>query len=324
MLDQVPQVYILCQTPAHVQPLAVWLKRKKVPYKLWNLSAGMLNLQETPPEGIFLNYFKFVQKSDPQQRHLATVEFAQQVVKWLEDNNRLVVSGSNTFNFSISRIKQYLALRQKAISVPKTLAISNKNDLKAAVIKFNTFPLIVRNDQPNEPETWLFSDLQEVEAFLLSADFKQLAANEVILLQHYIEPRNGIVYHSVFIDRQFVYTNAIAWRTQWQQPPAQRMQTANRHHRWHTSEKLIDSLSQRQQFSYETFLNYNQLDNASINWFEDEKKQRFVYYVDLNTDFDQTVEKRFGIHANEYLAEFLRLLLWRYYKTAVADQEFIS
>ena len=49
------KVYIIHENLEWTQHLVNWLEHYEIPYELWDLSSGYLNLQEEPPKGIFYN-----------------------------------------------------------------------------------------------------------------------------------------------------------------------------------------------------------------------------------------------------------------------------
>ena len=49
------KVYVIHENLEWTKHLVKWLEEKKIPYELWDLSKGILNLQEAPPEGVFYN-----------------------------------------------------------------------------------------------------------------------------------------------------------------------------------------------------------------------------------------------------------------------------
>ena len=47
--------YVIHENLEWTQHLVKWLEELEVPYKLWDLSSGILDLQSPPPQGIFYN-----------------------------------------------------------------------------------------------------------------------------------------------------------------------------------------------------------------------------------------------------------------------------
>ena len=49
------KVYVIHENLEWTQHLVKWLEELEVPYELWDLSSGILDLQSPPPQGIFYN-----------------------------------------------------------------------------------------------------------------------------------------------------------------------------------------------------------------------------------------------------------------------------
>ncbi len=47
------KVYVIHENLEWTQHLVKWLEELEVPYELWDLSSGILDLQSPPPQGIF-------------------------------------------------------------------------------------------------------------------------------------------------------------------------------------------------------------------------------------------------------------------------------
>lgn len=48
------KVYVIHENLEWTEHLVKWLKKEEVPYELWDLSSGILDLQSPPPLGVFL------------------------------------------------------------------------------------------------------------------------------------------------------------------------------------------------------------------------------------------------------------------------------
>ena len=49
------KVYVIHENLEWTEHLVKWLKKEEVPYELWDLSSGILDLQSPPPLGVFYN-----------------------------------------------------------------------------------------------------------------------------------------------------------------------------------------------------------------------------------------------------------------------------
>ncbi|MDA5387228.1 ATP-grasp domain-containing protein [Loigolactobacillus backii] len=307
MTAKQPKVYVLHENLEWTQHLVTWLERNAIPYELWDLATGVLDLTSTPPEGIFYNR---ISASAHTRNHRFTPEFGQQVIKWLEDNHRIVLNGSNAIDLEISKVRQYLALQQSNIKTPKTIAVLGKEKLVAAAQQLNIFPLITKHNRAGKGAgVHRFDSIAELERYVNSTDFEE-PVDGITLLQQYIKPIDGRIRRSEFIGRKFLYTVAIDSSQGFELCPADECQLPN------VSEskfKIIAPLAAQQQSAYEQFLTANRLDVAAVEWVEDANHQKYVYDVNTNTNYNDQAESKAQIFAHEHLALYLQQVLEQQY-----------
>ncbi|MFD1319244.1 ATP-grasp domain-containing protein [Loigolactobacillus zhaoyuanensis] len=309
MTEEQPKVYVLHENIDWTRHLVTWLEDKKIPYELWDLSQGILDLTSTPPAGIFYNR---ISASAHTRNHRYTPEFGQQVIKWLEDNHRVVLNGSNAIDLEISKVKQYLALQQSEIKTPATIAVLGKENLVAAAKQLNIFPLITKHNRAGKGAgVHRFDSLTELSAYVASPDFEE-PVDGITLLQQYIKPIDGRIRRSEFIGRHFLYTVSIDSSQGFELCPADECQIPNISK---SKFEIIGPLADGQQQAYEAFLNANQLDVAAVEWVEDAAHNRYVYDVNTNTNYNDQAETEANIFAHEHLALYLQQVLNEQYAT---------
>lgn len=138
------KVYVIHENLEWTQHLVKWLEEKDVPYELWDLSSGNLDLQSSPPTGIFYNRMS---ASSHTRGHRYAPEFTEQVLAWLEAHGRKVINGSGAINLEISKIKQYLKLSEVGIAYPDTVAVLGQENILEAARKLNIYPLITKHNR---------------------------------------------------------------------------------------------------------------------------------------------------------------------------------
>lgn len=299
MTKEAPKVFVLHENIDWTQHLVNWLESKNIPYDLWDLSSGILDLTAIPPEGIFYNRMS---ASAHTRNHRYAPEFAQQVIQWLENNHRLVLNGSNAINLEISKVKQYLALQKSKIQTPKTIAVLGKDNLVTAAQQLGIFPLITKHNRAGKGAgVHLFNSLAELNQYVESPTFEE-PVDGITLLQQYIQPFDGRIRRSEFIGQKFLYTVSIDSSQGFELCPADECQLPNVSQ---SKFKIIEPLEKAQQRSYENFLKANGLDVAAIEWVEDRNHQKYVYDVNTNTNYNDQAEEAANIHAHEHLAHYL-------------------
>lgn len=302
------KVYVIHENIEWTNHLVKWLERHDVPYELWDLSSGILNLQVAPPEGIFYNRMS---ASSHTREHRYAPEYTEQVLTWLESHGRTIINGVNAINLEVSKIKQYLKLNIAGIASPKTVAVLGNQNIIEGARQLNTYPLITKHNRAGRGlGVYLFETEAELENYVNSSAFEP-SVDGITLLQEYIKPADGRIRRSEFINQKFLYTVSIDSSDGFQLCPADGCQIGERPEQLETSEKfqITEPLPENQRQSYERFLKQEKIDVAAIEWVQSETGDIYVYDVNTNTNYNPTAEEAAGIFAHEHLALFLKKLL---------------
>lgn len=303
-----PKVIIIHENWEWTQHLTARLEEKNIPYEDWDLSSGILDLQEAPPEGIFYNRMS---ASSHTRGHRFSPEYAEQVIKWLEAHSRIVLNGSEAIELEISKVKQYLALEKVGIKTPKTVAVLGKEHILEAAGKLNIYPLITKHNRAGKGlGVQLFNDETELKDYVESPLFEP-SVDGITLLQQYISPANGRINRSEFIDGKFLYTVSIDSSDGFKLCPADECAIGDGSEQLETSSKfeIIEPLPAEQKETYEHFLKTAKIDVAAVEWVEDAEHNKYVYDVNTNTNYNPAAEEKAGIFAHEQLANYLGGLL---------------
>ncbi|MGT2831933.1 ATP-grasp domain-containing protein [Streptococcus halotolerans] len=299
------KVYVIHENLEWTNHLVKWLEEKEVPYELWDLSSGILNLQNEPPKGIFYNRMS---ASSHTRGHRYAPEYTEQVLTWLEAHGRTVINGADAINLEISKIKQYLKLNQAGIATPKTVAVLGKEHILEGARQLNSYPLITKHNRAGKGlGVQLFNNEAELEGYLNSSAFEP-SVDGITLLQEYIKPNDGHIRRSEFINQKFLYTVSIDSSDGFQLCPADECQIDQRPQQLESSEKfeITQPLPDQQRETYERFLRLAGIDVAAVEWVQSEFGQIYVYDVNTNTNYNPTAEEKANIFAHEHLAQFLK------------------
>lgn len=293
------KVYVLHENYEWTQHLEKRLIEQKVPYELWDLSEGVLDLSKQPPKGIFYNRMS---ASSHTRNHRFAPEFSQQVIKWLEDNGRVVLNGTTAIDLEISKVKQYLALQKSGIKTPKTIATIGKKSIVEAAKRLDKYPFITKHNRAGKGAgVYLFNSLAELEVYVNSDTFEE-PVDGITLLQEYIKPNDGRVKRSEFIGQKFLYTVSIDSSQGFELCPSDECQIGQKEEKF----QIIDPLESKQRESYKYFLHENGLDVAAVEWVEDGNHQIYVYDINTNTNYNNTAEEKAQIFAHKHLAAYLK------------------
>ncbi len=299
------KVYVIHENLEWTQHLVKWLEELEVPYELWDLSRGILDLQSPPPQGIFYNRMS---ASSHTRGHRYAPEFTEQVITWLEAYGRKVVNGTGAINLEISKVKQYLKLNESGIETPATVAVLGQENIIEAARKLNIYPLITKHNRAGKGlGVQLFQNEEELAAYVNSPLFEP-SVDGITLLQAYIKPSDGRIRRSEFINQKFLYTVSIDSSDGFQLCPADGCQIGKRPEQLETSEKfqITESLTDDRREAYENFLKNAQIEVAAIEWVQSESGDIYVYDVNTNTNYNPTAEKNATIFAHQHLAQYLK------------------
>ena len=302
------KVYVIHENLEWTQHLVKWLEEKKIPYELWDLSKGILNLQEAPPEGVFYNRMS---ASSHTRGHRYAPEYTEQVLSWLTRHGRKVVNGLGAINLEISKVKQYLALEENNIPHPRTVAVLGQDQILEGARQLNIYPLITKHNRAGKGlGVQLFQNEGELEAYVNSPAFEP-SVDGITLLQEYIKPADGRIRRSEFIGQKFLYTVSIDSSDGFQLCPADGCQIGKKKEELESSEKfqITEPLEKEREQAYTKFLQNSGIDVAAIEWVQSVSGEIYVYDVNTNTNYNPTAEKNANIYAHEHLAEYLGKLL---------------
>lgn len=104
------KVYIIHENDDWTKHLIERLDQLSIPYDTWFLDTGLVDIQDTPPAGVFYNR---ISASSHTRDHRYAPELTSQVLPWLESHQASVVNGSRAIELEVSKIKQYLALQNQ-------------------------------------------------------------------------------------------------------------------------------------------------------------------------------------------------------------------
>jgi len=173
---------VLHENPDWFAPLGAALDAAGVPHEQWLLGDGLLDLDETPPLGVF---WSRLSASSHTRQHPYAKDHARGVLGWLESHGRRVVNGRRALELEVSKVAQLTALRAAGLDVPRTLAVAGAADLPAAAGKLPV-PFISKHNQGGKGlGVRLFSSHEEFDAYLESPEY-QAPVDGITLLQEYL------------------------------------------------------------------------------------------------------------------------------------------
>lgn len=304
------KVYIIHENMDWTKHLIKRLEELDVPYEDWDLSKGLLDIEDLPEDGV---YYNRMSASSHTRGNRYAPELTDQVLSWLEQKGARVINGTGAIELEVSKLKQYLALQAAGIKTPKTIgAVGTENILKAAE-KLNQFPFIIKHNRAGKGlGVRLLYSLQELKEYVYGPEFED-SIDGISLIQQYIKSVDGHIIRSEFIGREYFYAVKVDSSDGFELCPADICQIGpdGKVISEESKFKIIDRLPEDQIRRYQTFLNNQNIDVAALEFIIDENGDVYTYDVNTNTNYNDDAEAEAEKYAMLELAKYLKSELER-------------
>ena len=302
------KIYVIHENQDWTTHLFARLEELNLPYEDWNLSAGLVDLSDEPPQGVFYNRMS---ASSHTRGNRFAPELTGVVLKWLEAHGRVVVNGSRALAHELSKVNQYLALEKYGIQTPKTVAVVGKDNIVAAAKKLNVTLFITKHNRAGKGlGVMKFNTLAELEKHVASDAF-EAPVDGITLLQAYIYSEAGFITRSEFIGGKYLYSVKVDTSEGFELCPADACQIGEAFCPAPSAApsamkfEVINNDNEAQIKAYEAFLKGEGIDVAGIEFIEDAKGVRYTYDVNTNTNYNREAEEKAGVYAMLELASYL-------------------
>ena len=310
-------VYLIHENRNWSEPLEDALNKIGVPYVDWYMVDRLINMTTSPPGGIFYNRMS---ASAHSRGHRYCPELTTGLLAWLESNNRRVINGSSALRLELSKMVQYSTLREVGIKFPRTVAATNaKGILEAA--QFLKYPII---SKPNRAGKGLGVKLSynenELKNYVLGDDFES-SIDGITLVQEYIEAPDTSITRVEFVDQKFLYALRVDTSNGFELCPADSCEIA-------VSDQPINKmpyfknnigpkfniiagfstlpLGQRLIPCMTKLMKRVGMEVASFEFIIDKNSNPFVYDINVNTNYNNSVEERSELSGFSAVANFLQ------------------
>lgn len=279
-----PKVFILHENEEWMVPLRKAFREQQIPYEEWFINDGGVDLSSQPPEGVFYNRMS---ASSHTRGHRYAIELSGPLLAWLEAHGRRVINNRHALQLEVRKFEQYLALQQFGLRTPKTIAVNNAKDLLTAAHSFQGHPFIIKPNRGGKGTgVQLFQSAEQLENSLSEIDINQ-SLDGILLVQTYIKPRNGSIVRMEFIGGRFYYAVRVDASRGFELCPADVCATeADPKSKF----EIIKNYFNPDINLCESFLKANGMEVAAIEYAEDEKGDRYIYDVNINTNYNQEAE----------------------------------
>jgi glutathione synthase/RimK-type ligase-like ATP-grasp enzyme len=293
------KIHVLHENAEWVVPLERALREQALPYELWFVDEGTVDLAAPPPEGVFYNRMS---ASSHTRGHRFAPELTHVVLNWLERSGRRVVNSSRALYLEISKVAQYAALERAGIRVPRTIAAVGRDKVLDAARRLDQAPFILK---PNRGGKGLGVQLvQSIDALAAFLDAPGEAApiDGVWLIQEYVQPDRPFITRCEFIGGRFFYAVEVDASQGFELCPADvcavEPSPAPRF-------RILDGFDRPILERYASFLANSGIEVAGIEFIRRADGAIVTYDVNTNTNYNAPAEAVAGLYGMRELATFL-------------------
>jgi hypothetical protein len=302
------KIFVLHENAEWIVPLEAAFKEQELPYELWFLDEGSVDLGEPSPEGIFYNRMS---ASSHTRGHRFAPELTHVVLNWLERHGRRVVNSSRALYLEISKVAQYAALERAGVPVPRTIAAVGREQVLDAARRLDQSRFILKPNRGGKGlGVQLFSSIDALAAFL-AAPGDAAPIDGVWLVQEYVQPGTPFITRCEFIGGRFFYAVEVDASRGFELCPADVCTVDDAFcptgeepapaPRFRILERFYDPLLER----YATFLAANGVEVAGIEFIRRPDGTIVTYDVNTNTNYNAQAEAAAGRFGMRELARFL-------------------
>ena len=304
------KIYVLHENNEWTIHLQNRLDELNLPYELWHLDEGVIDLSSEPPEGVFYNR---ISASSHTRDHRFAPEFTEAVLAWLERHNRIVVNGTRALRLEVSKVNQYMALNACGIRTPKTLAAVGKKHIIDAANSLSMPSFITKHNRAGKGQgVQLFHSVNALQEYIDGANFDE-PVDGITLIQQYIESPESFIIRHEFIGGKFLYGVKVDTSQGFELCPADACSIedmfcpTDKPQRAAMTAKFDILKNYRPAFidAYEAFLQKNDIQVAAIEAIQDADGNSYAYDVNTNTNYNSDAEKIAGQFAMLALAKYL-------------------
>jgi hypothetical protein len=312
--SQHPAVYVIHENEEWVLPLREAFEEQGIPYVEWFVHSGSVDLAAVPPNGVFYNRMS---ASSHTRDHRFAVELSEPLLAWIQVHGRRVVNGRRALQLEVRKFEQYLALQQFGVQTPQTIAASGREAILDAAARLEETPFIVKPNRGGKGQgVQLFNSVEELGETLSTGE--SLSLDGIALVQQYIRPANGHITRMEFIGGEFFYAVEVDATEGFELCPADACvvgdafcpapgfgETAVAEKKKFRIAKDFDDRGLAGKL--ESFFRANDIEVAAAEFVEDGEGNRFVYDLNMNTNYNLQAERDAGNgkRAMHRLAEFL-------------------
>ena len=194
-------IYALHENPEWFPPFAAAFAAEGVRVEEWLLADGVLDLDSTPPEGVF---WSRISASAHTRGHHLSKDYSRAVLAWLESHGRRTVNGRRVLELEMSKVEQLTRLRAAGIVTPRTGAGIGREHVVAAAASIPA-PFVTKHNQGGKGlGVRRFDDHAELADHVHSEEFEE-PQDGITLVQEYVVAAEPRITRVEIVGGEFVY-----------------------------------------------------------------------------------------------------------------------
>lgn len=309
------KAYVIHENDSWVEPLKLALEEENIPYELWHLDHGILDISQAPPQGV---YYNRMSASSHTRGHRFAPEYTSNVLAWLERYGRKVLNERRALELELSKIKQYLELHSYGIRTPFTVAAVGKDELLQEARRFPYRPFITKHNRAGKGlGVYLFDKYDDLERYVNGPSFEE-PVDGITLLQQYIHNEEQYITRCEFIDGKFYYAVRVDTSEGFELCPADACQIGDRFcpapgQATKAKFQVIESFESPLIPIYEALLEKNGISFAGIEFISDQEGTAYTYDINTNTNYNSEAEAIAGVGGMKAIAKTIGKYLQELY-----------
>ncbi|MER2107877.1 MAG: alpha-L-glutamate ligase [Solibacillus sp.] len=302
------KIYVIHENDEWTIHLTRRLDELSLPYEVWHLDEGLVDLTKEPPQGVF---YSRMSASSHTRDHRFAPELTAGVLAWLEHHGRTVFNGTDALKLELSKINQYLALEKAGIRTPKTIGAVGKEQVVKAAEALGEASFITKHNRAGKGlGVQLFHSIDALKAYLKS-ELYDAPVDGITLIQQYIKAPAPFITRAEFVGGKFVYAVRVDTSNGFELCPADACQIndlfcpVGEPVEEKPKFEVIYDVNPDQIASYEAFLAANNITVAGIEFIVGEDGTVYTYDINTNTNYNGDAEAKAGKFGMLELATFL-------------------
>jgi hypothetical protein len=297
------RIHVIHENPEWTAPLLAALDVQALPYEDWLLDEGTLDLNVSPPEGVFYNRMS---ASSHTRGHRFAPEYTAAVLAWLEGHGRRVINSSRALQLEVSKVAQYSTLEQHGIRTPKTVAVVGRQDLVSAARVFDGAFITKHNRAGKGLGVRLFEKPYQLASYVDGPEFEP-PIDGIMLLQEYIRSPEPYITRVEFVGGKFLYAVRVDTSDGFLLCPADECQDDGVNCPTLPTSKfrILPGFDDPIIESYERLLRDNDVHIAGIEFIVDAAGDKYTYDINTNTNYNPSAESAAGRSGMDAIASYL-------------------